>query len=207
MCPYSQERTPEAGHLRHLTVLIADDEAVVRLDLKSLMTELGHTVVGEADTGAKALALAKNLRPDLVLLDISMPPVSGLDVADALAAEQIAPSLVFTGVAMEEALERVGRSGAMGFLCKPLRTGDIGPLMQIAVARWNKILELEAEIKLLNERMEARKLVGRAKAILMERFNLPERDAFKRIQAQSASLNKPVHEIARAIITAHDVSG
>ena len=186
--------------------MIADDSVTDRSEVRVLLTAIGHTVVAETDTSAKALSLARGLRPDLVIVEASLSPLSGFDTAALLAAEGIAPTILVTAHVGEETLERIGKSGALGFLAKPLRAADLGPLIQLAVARWERFIELNAEIAALNERMEARKLVGRAKAILMEKLNLQERDAFRRIQAQSAALNKPVHEIARAIITAHDVS-
>lgn len=192
--------------MRQVSVLIADDSVTDRSEVRVLLTAIGHTVVAETDTSAKALSLARGLRPDLVIVEASLSPLSGFDTAALLAAEGIAPTILVTAHVGEETLERIGKSGALGFLAKPLRAADLGPLIQLAVARWELFTELNAEIAALNERMEARKLVGRAKAILMEKLNLQERDAFRRIQAQSAALNKPVHEIARAIITAHDVS-
>ncbi len=194
------------GALRQSTVLIADGDNNARRELGAQLSGLGHTVVGETDSGLKAIALARNIHPDLVILDITLTDLSGFDVSESLSREGIAPTLLISDAVSEESIDRFERSGAMGYLTKPSRISELGPNIQIALARWQRLRELEAEIASLNERMEARKLVGRAKAILMERFNLQERDAFRRIQAQSSALNKPVHEIARAIITAHDVS-
>lgn len=167
---------------------------------------IGHTVAGEADSGSQALTLARNLRPDLVLLDIVLPHLSGIEVARTLALERIAPVVIFTGGAGSELAAQAYSVGVMGFLSKPLRVADLGPIISIAIARFAEMMALEGEVRSLNARMEARRLVGRAKAILMEKQNLAERDAFRRIQAQSLALGKPVHEIAQAIITASELS-
>ena len=192
--------------MRQANVLIVDDDPIVRLDLRNQVTAIGHTVAGEADSGSQALTLARNLRPDLVLLDIVLPHLSGIEVARTLALERIAPVVIFTGGAGSELAAQAYSAGVMGFLSKPLRVADLGPIISIAIARFAEMMALEGEVRSLNARMEARRLVGRAKAILMEKQNLAERDAFRRIQAQSLALGKPVHEIAQAIITASELS-
>lgn len=195
--------------MRRANILIVDGDPDGRGDLRDKVRALGHAIIGEADSGAQGLALARNLRPDLVLLGMRLPNLSGLDVARLLVDEQVAPSLMLAddggGESGGDGLEQLETSGVMGFLSKPPRASDLGPGIQIAISRWRRLIELESEVKSLNERMEARKLVGRAKAILMERNNLQEREAFRRIQAQSIALGKPVHEIARAIIMASEI--
>ena len=189
-------------------MLIVDDDPIVRLDLRTLLTSLGHTVIGETDNGGHALSLARSLKPDAVLMDIVLPStLSGADVARTLSAERLAPVILFSGHATPEAIAAIDASGAMGFLSKPLRIADLAPMLAIAMARFKEMTTLDNEVKSLNERMEARKLVGRAKAILMEKHGLTEREAFYRIQTQSAALNKQAHEIARAIITASELAG
>jgi response regulator NasT len=177
--------------VRQANVLIVDDDAIVRLDLKNQVKAIGHTVAGEADSGSQALTLARTLRPDVVLLDIVLPHLSGIEVARTLALERIAPVVIFTAGASSELAAQAYSAGVMGFLSKPLRESDLGPIISIAIARFAELMALENEIRSLNARMEARRLVGRAKAILMERQNLAERDAFRRIQAQSLALGKP----------------
>jgi response regulator NasT len=190
----------------HANLLIADDEPLVRLDLRDLLTRNGHTVVGEASSGEEALALARSLRPDAVILDVVLPHhLSGLDVARALGGGRIAPVVVVTGHANPEVVEKANEAGVLGFLCKPFRPEDLLPAIAIAIARFQELVALESEIRSLSERMEARKLVGRAKALLMERHGLQEREAFRRIQAQSLATGRPVHEIAQAIITASEI--
>jgi response regulator NasT len=183
-----------------------DDDAAVRMNLRETVTGFGHVVVGEAGSGAQALALVRNLRPNVVLLDVLMPAPSGLEVARAIAAERLAAVILVTGAGDEETLTDMDACGAMAFLSKPIRETDLRGIIPIALARFRERVALEEEVRSLNERMEARKLVGRAKAILMERQGLSEREAFRRIQSQSIALNKPVHEIAKAIITASELS-
>jgi AmiR/NasT family two-component response regulator len=192
--------------VRQANVLIVDDDPIVRLDLKNQVKAIGHSVAGEADSGSQALTLARNLRPDVVLLDIVLPHLSGIEVARTLTLERVAPVIIFTGSANSEVAAQAYSAGVMGFLSKPLRSSDLGPIISIAIARFAEMMALENEVKNLNARMEARRLVGRAKAILMEKQGLVERDAFRRIQAQSLALGKPVHEIAQAIITASELS-
>lgn len=192
--------------MRQANVLIVDDDPIVRMDLRALLTQLGHSVVGEAESGGQALALTRALRPDLVLMDVLLPALSGLEVARTLATERLSAVLLFTGATDDDTLAAADATGAMGFLSKPLRPLDLRAAIPIAVSRFRERIELEDELRDLNERMEARKLVGRAKAILMEKHRLTERDAFRRIQNQSQALNKPAHEIARAIITASELA-
>lgn len=194
--------------LRQANLLIVDDDPAVRVELKGHFSALGHNVVGEADNGGRALALARSLRPDVVLLEASLPACSGLDVARALWTERLAAVVLFSGAgrAAEEVAAQADSAGVMAFLTKPLRPSDLGPAVSIALSRFRELVHLENEVKGLGEKMEARKLVGRAKAILMERTGLTEREAFHRIQSQSIALNKPVHEIAKAIITASEIS-
>ncbi len=187
-------------------LLIADDEPLVRLDLRHLLTGIGHTVVGEAENGEQALALARSLRPDAVILDIVMPHLGGVEVARALVAERVAAVLMLSGYPEPEMIRKANEAGALAFISKPFRREHLEPAIPIAIARFREIIALENEVRSLTERMEARRLVGRAKAILMERQGLPEREAFRRIQSQSQALGKPVHEIAQAIITASEIT-
>ncbi len=189
------------------TVLIVEDDTTIRMELRAMVSRLGHTVVGEADNGGIALAMVRSQRPDVVLLKVALPSLSGWEVARTLNDERLAPVILFTEESTGNITAQLQAVGALGFLSIPLRESDLGPSIAIAVARFKEKITLEEEVQNLNERMEARKLVGRAKAILMERHGLSERDAFRRIQNQSITLNRPVHEIARAIITASDIAG
>ncbi len=189
-------------------MLVVNDDPVVRPTIKTLLTDLGYSVIGEADNGGQALSLARSLKPDVVLVNLAMESsLSGSDVAKTLGAERVGAVILFSTNTDTDVLGALETGGAMGFLSQPFRAADIVPTVFIAMARLTEIKTLEAEIKELNERMEARKLVGRAKAILMEKHGLSEREAFYRIQSQSTALNKQSHEIARAIITASELAG
>jgi response regulator NasT len=194
------------GELRQASVLIVDGDPIARMDLRSLVTRLGHRVVGEAETGGQALSLARSRHPEVVLIDTAVPALSGLDLARAVSAERLAAVLLLASATELAAVLDFDSVAVMACLSKPVREADLCLAIPVSVARFQERVALEEEVKSLNERIEARKLVGRAKAILMEKHGLTEREAFRRIQAQSASLNKPVHEIARAIITASEIS-
>lgn len=186
-------------------VILADDDPLTRLDLKRTLEEQGHRVIGEAEDGRQAVALARSLRPDLVILDIRMPVQNGLDAAQALYRENIAPVILLTGYAEEDMVSRADAAGVLAYLRKPFRAEDLPPAIVLALGRHRERSHLVAEIESLRDKIESRKLMGRAKALLMERYNLTEREAFYRIQSQSQTLQKPPQEIARAIITASEI--
>jgi len=187
-------------------VLIADDDAVIRMDLKAMLEEIGHEVVGEADNGESACYLARSIKPDLVLLDIMMPKMNGLEAAARINQERIAPVLLLTAYSEAPMIEQATRAGVLAYLVKPFRKQELQPAIEIAMARYRELAALEGEVEGLQDQMETRKTVGRAKAILMERHGLAEREAFRRLQAQSLSMNKSLKEIADAIILADDLN-
>ena len=194
-----------AASLEGAKVVLADDDPLTRLDLRHALEGLGMRVLGEAEDGRQALALARSLRPDLLLLDIMMPLVDGLEAARVARDEHLAAVVLLTGYAEENMVQRADDAGVLAYLRKPFRPEDLGPALAVALGRHRERLALEAQIEDLQDKMEARRLVGRAKALLMERHGLSEREAFYRIQAQSQTLQKPAHEIARAIITASEI--
>jgi len=194
-----------AASLEGAKVVLADDDPLTRLDLRHALEGLGMRVLGEAEDGRQALALARSLRPDLLLLDIMMPLVDGLEAARVARDEHLAAVVLLTGYAEENMIQRADDAGVLAYLRKPFRPEDLGPALAVALGRHRERLALEAQIEDLQDKMEARRLVGRAKALLMERHGLSEREAFYRIQTQSQSLQKPAHEIARAIITASEM--
>jgi AmiR/NasT family two-component response regulator len=187
-------------------VVIADDDAVIRMDLRGMLEEIGHEVVGEADNGETACYLARSLKPDLVILDIMMPKVSGLEAAAIINQERLAPVLLLTAYSEAPMIERATEAGVLAYLVKPFRRQELQPAIEIAIARYRELSALEGELDSLQDQMETRKVVGKAKAILMERQGLAEREAFRRLQAQSLSLNKPLREIADAIILADEMN-
>ncbi len=186
-------------------VVIADDDPLTRLDLRHSLEDLGLRVLGEAEDGRQALALARTLHPDLMILDIMMPQMDGLEAARLVRSEQLAAVVLLTGYAEEDMIAKADAAGVLAYLRKPFRPEELGPALAIALGRHRERQALESDVESLKETMEARRLVGRAKAILMERHNLTEREAFYRIQAQSQSLQKSAHEIAKAIITASEL--
>ena len=201
-------RRPEKWNLfamDSVKVIIADDDPLLRMDLRITLEELGHRVVGEAEDGRQAVVLARALRPDLLIMDVMMPQMDGLAAARVVRQEELAPVMLLTGYAQQEMIESADAAGVFAYLRKPFRKEDLPPALTIALGRHRERRHLQSEVEDLKEKMEARKVVGRAKALLMERYNLTEREAFHRIQAQSQSLQKPPHEIAQAIITASEM--
>jgi two-component system, response regulator PdtaR len=192
--------------MQQCKVLIADDDAVIRMDLKAMLEEIGHSVVGDADNGETACYLARSLKPDLIILDIMMPKMSGLDAASAINQERLAPVLLLTAYSEAPMIEQATQAGVLAYLVKPFRKQELQPAIEIAVSRYRELAALEGELDSLQDQMETRKIVGKAKAILMERHGLAEREAFRRLQAQSLSLNKSLREIADAIILADELN-
>jgi len=187
-------------------VLIADDDAVIRMDLRAMLEELGHEVVGEADNGETACYLARSLKPDLVILDVMMPKMNGLDAAAAINQERLAPVLLLTAYSEAAMIEKATQAGVLAYLVKPFRRQDVEPAIEIAIARYRELAALEGELGSLQEQIETRRIVGRAKAILMGRYNLSEREAFRRLQAQSLGLNRSLREIAEAILLTEEMN-
>jgi len=191
--------------MESLKVLIADDEPLTRLDLRVSLQELGVDVIGEAEDGRQAVELSRSLHPDLVIMDVMMPQMDGLEAARVLREQRLAPVMLLTGYADDEMVARADAAGVMAYVRKPFRKDELLPSIAIAMGRHRERRILEQEIDGLKEKMEARKIVGRAKALLMERYNLTEREAFYRIQTKSQMLQKPAHEIAKAIIMASEL--
>jgi response regulator NasT len=187
-------------------VLIADDEIVIRMDLRTMLMDLGHEVVGEADNGETAWRLAKSLKPDLVIVDIMMPRMNGLEAAALINKERIAPVLLLTAYSEPSMIEQATQAGVLAYLVKPFRIEELKPAIEIAIARYRELCALEGEIGSLQDQIETRKVVGKAKAILMQNQGLAEKEAFRRLQAQSLSLNKSLKEIADAIILADEMN-
>jgi len=184
-------------------VLIAEDEALIRMDLREMLAEEGHEVVGEARTGVEAVEKARSLRPDVVFMDINMPEMNGLEAAGILTDEAIAPVVMVTAFSQASYVEQATQAGAMGYIVKPFARKDIVPAMQIAASRFAETRALAEEVADLTERLETRKALDRAKGILMER-GMSEPDAFKRLQKLAMDKRKSLREIADAVVLAEE---
>jgi AmiR/NasT family two-component response regulator len=188
-------------------VLIAEDEALIRLDLKEMLHEDGYEVVGEAGDGQRAIELAIELRPDLVMLDIKMPVLDGISAAERIAADRIAPVVILTAFSQRDLVDRATEAGAMAYLVKPFTKADLVPAIEMAVSRFQQIRALEAEVGTLRERLEVRKLVDRAKGLLMSRQGWTEPEAFRWIQKTSMDMRKSMREVAQLVIDEHAGTG
>lgn len=173
-------------------IVIADDESIIRMDLKEMLTSLGYLVVGEASNGRVAVQLARELRPDLVIMDIKMPDMDGIEAARILTEERIAPVLFLTAFGQRDLIEQAKEAGVVGYLVKPFRESDLTPAIEVAIERFKEFRELEEQVKDLKEALETRKLVDRAKGILMDRDGLTEAEAFRKIQKMSMNTRRPM---------------
>ena len=191
--------TQEAGAVRR-RVLIAEDEALIRLDLAEMLAEEGYEVVGEAADGETAVRLAEELRPDLVILDIKMPIMDGLTAAERIAEDHLAPVVILTAFSQRDLVERARAAGAMSYLVKPFQKGDLVPAIEIAISRFAQVSALAAEVAGLTERLETRKVVERAKGALMTTYGMTEPQAFKWIQRTAMDRRLGMREIAERII-------
>ncbi len=188
-----------------LRILIADDEPIIRLDLKNMLEALGYEVVAEAGDGVSAVEAARTLKPDVAILDIKMPGMDGIDAANILNSEKIAPVVLLTAFSDMDLINRAKEAGVFAYLVKPFRESDLRPAIEIAISRYKEFLALEEEVNELEDKLETRKLIERAKGILMDQYGLKEQEAFRRIQVQSMNTRKSMKEIAEAIIIAHSV--
>ncbi|MER5999343.1 ANTAR domain-containing response regulator [Nonomuraea sp. NPDC051941] len=181
-------------------VVIAEDEALIRLDLKEMLQEDGYVVVGEAGDGEQAIRLAADLRPDLVILDVKMPVLDGISAAERIAAERIAPCLILTAFSQRDLVERARDAGAMAYLVKPFTKADLVPAIEMAVSRHEEMVALASEVSSLSERLETRKLVERAKGQLMTQHGWSEPQAFRWIQKASMDRRLSMREVAQIVI-------
>lgn len=192
----------DQSHVPPLTtrVVIAEDEALIRLDLKEMLEEEGYTVVGEAGDGRRAVELAREHRPDLVILDVKMPVLDGISAAEQIAGESIAPVLMLTAFSQRELVERARDAGAMAYLVKPFSKSDVVPAIEMAVSRFAELRALEKEVADLAQRLETRKLVDRAKSVLQTQYGLSEPAAFRWIQKTSMDRRMSMQQVAEAVI-------
>jgi response regulator NasT len=181
-------------------VLIAEDEALIRLDLREMLEEEGYDVCGEAGDGASAVRMAQELHPALVILDVKMPVLDGISAAEQIVSERIAPVVILTAFSQRDLVERAREAGAMAYLVKPFQKKDLLPTIEMAVSRFAELVALEAEVADLTGRLEARKLVDRAKGVLQSQHGMAEPDAFRWIQRTSMDSRVSMRAVAQAVI-------
>jgi response regulator NasT len=198
------EASPAADGARR--VVIAEDEALIRMDLAEMLGEEGYEVVGQAGDGQKAIELARELRPDLVILDVRMPVLDGIAAAEVIAGERIAPVVILTAFSQRDLVTRARDAGAMAYLVKPFQRSDLVPAIEMAVSRFGEITVLEREVSDLQESLATRKAVERAKGVLQEKLGLSEPDAFRWIQKTAMDLRLSMKQVADGVVE-HGVAG
>jgi response regulator NasT len=181
-------------------VVIAEDEALIRLDLREMLEEEGYVVAGEAADGEAAIKLAEELRPDLVIMDVKMPGLDGISAAESITGKQIAPVIILTAFSQRDLVQRASEAGAMAYLIKPFTKADLVPAVEMAVSRFAEIRALDGEIDTLRERLEVRKLLDRAKGLLQSEHGLTEPEAFRWIQKTSMDRRLTMRKVAEAVI-------
>jgi AmiR/NasT family two-component response regulator len=183
-----------------IRVVIAEDEAIIRLDLRETLEEEGYEVVGESGRGDQALELVRELRPDLAILDIKMPHMDGLEVARVVTAERICGVLMLTAFSQREVVEDARDAGALAYLVKPYQKSDLIPAIEVAIGRFRELQHLSGEVDALAEQLEARKLIDRAKSVLINDHGMTERDAFTYIQRTAMGERMRMREVADRIL-------
>lgn len=182
------------------TIVIAEDEAIIRLDLRELLEEEGYRVVGEAGRGDQAVELARNLRPDLVILDVKMPGMDGIEAARQITAEGVCAVLMLTAFSQREVVEQARDAGAVAYLVKPFQKQDLVPAIELATARYAETKALAAEVGELTERLEVRKLLDRAKGRLIDAHGMKEADAFSFIQKSAMAGRTTMRAVAESVL-------
>lgn len=186
-------------------ILIAEDNDLVSLTLEEQLKDLGYDVVGIARTGTEAVSLAQRLQPDLIIMDIRMPEMEGTEAAARIRNQQPIPIIMLTAHYDQESIRRAQAAGALNYLVKPVNANDLPPAINIALARFQDIQQLQSEVSELQESLESRKLVERAKGILMQRLGLTERDAYERLRQRARDKRIKMKDIAQAIIEAEEL--
>jgi response regulator NasT len=181
-------------------VLVAEDEALIRLDLVEMLREEGYVVAGEAGDGEQAVALAEELRPDLVIMDVKMPKKDGIEAASVIAGKRIAPVVILTAFSQRDLVERARDAGAMAYLVKPFGKRDLVPAIELAMSRFAQVQALEAEVAGLTDQLETRKTVERAKGLLMTKHGMTEPEAFRWVQRTAMDRRTTMRAVAEAVI-------
>jgi two-component system, response regulator PdtaR len=190
---------------RKARILVAEDEALIRLDLVEMLTEAGYEVIAQASNGIEAIALAKEFKPDLAILDVKMPELDGISAAQEII--EISPVLMLTAFSQKELIERARDAGVMAYVVKPFSIGDLTPAIEIAMSRHLQMKSLQEEITDLHQRLDTRKIIDRAKGILMAAMNLTEPEAFSWIQREAMDRRISMKAVAQAVISPESVPG
>jgi two-component system, response regulator PdtaR len=196
--PVTENPAPPSTVTRR--VVIAEDEALIRMDLAEMLGEEGYDVVAAVEDGEQAVARAEELRPDLVILDVKMPRLDGITAAQRIASQRIAPVVMLTAFSQRDLVESARDAGAMAYLVKPFGKSDLMPAIEMAVSRFAELQQLEAEVADLSERLETRKVVDRAKGVLQKDLGLSEPDAFRWIQKTAMDLRLSMREVADGVV-------
>jgi len=189
-----------------MRILIAEDETIIRLDLRGLLERAGHDVVAEARDGEEAIELARRHEPDLALMDVKMPRLDGIDAARRILEERPIPIVMLTAFDQRELVERAAEAGVYGYLVKPFREQDVVPAIELAKARHEELVAVRADADSLSQALADRKVIERAKGLLMDRDKLSEADAFARLRKASQVSGRPLRVIAEAVIATFDVA-
>lgn len=188
--------------LKRLKILLADDEAILRLDLREMLTDAGHEIVGEAANGEEAVRLARELQPEFIIMDVKMPVMDGLTAAKIISNEGIAPVLLLTAYSQQDIVEKASEAGVIAYLVKPVREEQLFPAMEIAEKRFREMQSLNAELQHLKDSLETRKLLDRAKGILMAAHGMTEQEAYRKMQQFSMAKRITLKALAESIIAA-----
>jgi response regulator NasT len=183
-----------------LRVVVAEDEALIRLDLVEMLTEAGYKVVGQAGDGEAAIAITEKEKPDLVVMDVKMPKLDGISAAERIANQRIAPVVILTAFSQRDLVERARDAGAMAYLTKPFTIEDLMPAIELAVSRFQEIKQLDAEVTDLQEQLKARKLIEKAKGILMKNLKIGEPEAFKWMQKTAMDKRRSMTDVAQLVM-------
>lgn len=188
--------------MESLKIVLADDESLIRMDLREMLLDAGHQIVGEAANGQEAVELTRTLQPDCVIMDVKMPVMDGIEAAGIIGTEELAPVLLLTAYSQEDIVEKAKDAGVIGYLVKPIREEQLFPALEIAVSRFKELKALNDELLNLKDSLETRKLLDRAKGILMTAHGLTEQEAYRRMQQFSMAKRVSLKQLAESIIAA-----
>ena len=183
-----------------LRVVVAEDEALIRLDLVEMLTESGYVVVGQAGDGETAIEITEKEKPDLVVMDVKMPKLDGISAAERIASQRIAPVVILTAFSQRDLVERARDAGAMAYLTKPFTIEDLMPTIELAVSRFQEIKQLDAEISDLQDQLKARKMIEKAKGLLMKKLKISEPEAFKWMQKTAMDKRRSMTDVAQLVM-------